>query len=279
MGILNFGLKPAISISGQRLNTLNDEPRLVANSTNGKFSMTAAVSKALQIAVGDYVMFMNDSAEVELAIIKGNEQVLQAAQERGYDINTLEGRKLAVTAFTTWYIAKGFAKFTDKGKPITANIRYTEKEKLESVISKIDDMLSNTEIYQALAEVMQKEDFTAEELVEVLNSTEDNEFVNDVKARVIDFVQVPQYHLHEGAKTATTGNATGIGCRLNFSDTSNWTLMKSDLENKEAKNRNYKVLLDAMQTIEVNNGYENVAIDIYPIEFVEDTDPIARGKE
>jgi hypothetical protein len=279
MGILNFGLKPAISVSGQRLNTLNDEPRLVANSTNGKFSMTAAVSKALQIAVGDYVMFMNDSAEVELAILKGNEQVLQAAQERGYDVNTLEGRKLAVTAFTTWYIAKGFAKFTDKGKPIMANIRYTEKEKLESAISKIDDMLSNTEIYQALAEVMQKEDFTSEELVEVLNSTEDNEFVNDVKARVIDFVQVPQYHLHEGAKTATTGNATGIGCKLNFSDTSNWTLMKSDLENKEAKNRNYKVLLDSMQTIEVNNGYEDVAIDIYPIEFVEDTDPIARGKE
>lgn len=279
MGTLNFGLKPTISVSGQRLNTLNDEPRLVANSTNGKFSITAAVSKALQIAVGDYIMFMNDSSDLELAILKGNEQVLQAAQERGYDLNTLEGRKSAVAALTTWYIAKGFAKYSDKGKPVMANIRYTEKEKLEGAISNINNMLSNTEIYQGLAEVMQKEDFTAEELIEVLNSTEDNDFVNDVKNRVLDFVQVPQYHMHEGAKTATTGAATGIGCKLNFSDTSNWTLMKSDLENKESKNRNYKVLLDAMQTIEVNNGYENVAIDIYPIEFIEDTDPIARGKE
>jgi hypothetical protein len=279
MGILNFGLKPAISVSGQRLNTLNDEPRLVANSTNGKFSMTAAVSKALQIAVGDYVMFMNDSAEVELAILKGNEQVLQAAQERGYDLNTLEGRKLAVDGLTTWFIAKGFAKYDAKGKPIMANVRYTEKEKLEGAINNVKGLLDNTEIYRALAEAMEKEDFTADELVEILTSTENNEFVQNVKSRVIDFVEVPQYQIHEGAKTATTGNAIGIGCKLNFSDTSNWTLMKSDLENKEAKNRNYKVLLDSMQTIEVNNGYENIAIDIYPIEFVEDTDPIARGKE
>lgn len=279
MGNLNFNLAPTISVSGQRLNTLNDEPRLVANSTNGKFSITAPVSKALQIAVGDYVMFMNDSAALELAILKGNEQVLQAAQERGYDLNTLEGKKAAVDALTTWYIAKGFAKYDAKGNPLMANIRYTEKEKLEAAISNINEMLSNTEIYKALAEVMQKEDFTAEDLIEVLNSTEDNEFVNDVKSRVIDFVQVPQYQIHEGAKTATTGNATGIGCKLNFSDTSNWTLMKSDLENKESKNRNYKVKFSEMITVEVNNGYETVSIDAYPIEFIEDTDPIARGKE
>lgn len=279
MGILNFRLTPAISVSGQRMNTLNDEPRLVANSTNGKFSITAPVSKALQIAVGDYVMFMNDSAALELAILKGNEQVLQAAQERGYDLNTLEGRKLAVDGLTTWFIAKGFAKYDAKGKPIMANVRYTEKEKLEGVINNVEGLLANTEIYRALAEVMEKEDFTADELIEILTSTEDNEFVQNVKSRVIDFVEVPQYQIHEGAKTATTGNATGIGCKLNFSDTSNWTLMKSDLENKEAKNRNYKVLLNEMQTTEVNNGYETISIDIYPLEFVEDTDPIARGKE
>lgn len=279
MGTINFNLTPNVIASGQRLNTVNEEPRLIANSTNGKFMITSAVSKALQVAVGEYIMFLNDSSALELAIAQGNEDVLRAAEEKGYDLNTLEGKKQAVEEFTTWYIAKGYAKYNNKGEALMANIRYTQEEKLRAAISNIDEMLSNEEIYQALAEIMQNENFTAEELKEVLTSDEDNEFINDVKTRVIEFVQVPQYHVHEGAKTSTTGNATGVGCKLNFSDTSTWNLMKSDLEDKEAKNRIFKVCLDSMCPVEANNGNEKITIYAYPVQFIEDTDPIARGKE
>ena len=44
-------------------------------------------------------------------------------------------------------------------------------------------------------------------------------------------------------------------------------------------NRIYKVLIDEAQTAEFNNGKENVAITILPIEFKEDVAPVIRTKK
>ena len=55
--------------------------------------------------------------------------------------------------------------------------------------------------------------------------------------------------------------------------------MKADLgENKDKKNRIFNVCLDKPEIVTVNNGFETVEVTAYPVEFVEDTDPIVRGK-
>ena len=94
----------------------------------------------------------------------------------------------------------------------------------------------------------------------------------------IDMVEAPKFHACSGSKTATTASATGVGCQLNFTDTAIWGALKADLGDLATKkNRIYNVLLDEVQKVDFNNGKENVTIDIYPIEFVEDTDPIVRA--
>ena len=46
--------------AGQKSSTVNAEPRLIANSTSGKFQVTSAVSKALGISVGENIEFFNN---------------------------------------------------------------------------------------------------------------------------------------------------------------------------------------------------------------------------
>ena len=90
----------------------------------------------------------------------------------------------------------------------------------------------------------------------------------------------PKYHASTGSKTATTASATGVGCQLNFTDTSIWNSLKSDLgDAKEKKNRIYAVLFDEAFTVPVNNGKEDVEVVAYPLEFIADEDPIVREKK
>ena len=83
-----------------------------------------------------------------------------------------------------------------------------------------------------------------------------------------------------GSKTATTGSATGVGCQLNFTDTAIWNALKNDLkDDMDKKNRNFNVVLDDAFEAEINNGQKVVKITAYPIEFVDDTEPIRRGEK
>lgn len=93
----------------------------------------------------------------------------------------------------------------------------------------------------------------------------------------IDMVESPKFHACSGSKTASTSSATGVGLQLNFSDTAIWNTLKADLgADANKKNRIFNVLLDDAQEVDYNNGHENVKVTIYPIEFVEDVEPISR---
>ena len=96
----------------------------------------------------------------------------------------------------------------------------------------------------------------------------------------VDMVEAPKFHACSGSKTATTASATGVGCQLNFTDTAIWGALKADLGDAATKkNRVYSVKLDEAEEVEFNNGKENVKVTIFPIEFVEDNDPIVREKK
>lgn len=254
---ISFGVQAVQA--GQKSSTVNAAPQLIANSTSGKFVITSPVSKALNVAVGENVMFLNNIQGVEAAIQARVEDVVNYAAEKGIDINTREGEEQLLAAFTQWFIAKGVKQYDAKGNPIMASERYTKDDKAKYLDEhKMEIVDANRD-----ALVAQFGEMSDEELAEKLT---------------IDMVEAPKFHACSGSKTATTASATGVGCQLNFTDTAIWGALKADLGDLATKkNRIYNVLLDEVQKVDFNNGKENVTIDIYPIEFVEDTDPIVRA--
>ena len=258
-GKFNFGIQAVQA--GQKTATVNAEPLLIANSTVGKFTITAPVSKALNVAVGENVMFLNNIAAVEAAVQSKNADVLAYAQELGIDASTREGEDALVAALTQWFIAKGVLQYNSKGEPVMAAERFTKEDKAKYLEAHVMELVAANR--EAL--VAQFGEMSDEELAEQLT---------------IDMVESPKYHTASGSKTATTGNATGVGCQLGFTDSSIWTTLKKDLGDNAAKmNRVYTVHLNDIQTAQFNNGKENVTIDILPIEFKEDAEPIVRGKK
>lgn len=258
-GKFNFGVQAVQA--GQKSSTVNAEPTLIANSTPGKFVITAPVSKALNIAVGENVMFLNNIAGVEAAVQSRNEDIVAFAAEQGFDLNTREGEDALVASLTQWYIAKGVLQYDSKGNPVMATERYTKDDKAKYLAEhKMELVDANRD-----ALVSQYGEMSDEELADKLT---------------VDMIESPKFHAASGSKTATTASATGVGCQLIFTDSSIWTTLKSDLgDDASKKNRVYDVVLDEAQTTQFNNGKENVEITILPISFKEDVDPIVRTKK
>ena len=251
--------------AGQKSSTANAEPKLIANSTPGKFQITSAVSKALGIAVGENVEFFNNVDSLEKLANTPTPEVLAWCEENGIDIESAEGKRQFVEMNTTWFIAKGHKEFTANGKPIMTTIRCTKEDKLEIIANRGAEFIQDDDFRAILIERVGNENATDEELIAAITP---------------DDIESPKGESCTGSKTATTGTATGIGCPLNFTDTSIWNAMKADLgENKSKKNRVYNVLLAEPEVVKVNNGFEMVEVTTYPVEFVEDTDPIVRGEK
>lgn len=258
-GKLNFGVQAVQA--GQKSSTVNAEPLLIANSTPGKFVITAPVSKALNVAVGENVMFLNNIAGVEAAVQAKGEDIRALAVENGIDIDTKDGEDALVALLTQWYIAKGVLQYNSKGEPVMASERYTKEDKAKYL----------AEHAMELVEV------NREALIQQFGEMSDEELAQQL---TVDMVESPKFHAASGSKTATTASTTGVGCQLIFTDSSIWTALKKDLgDDMPKKNRVYDVLLDEIQCAEYNNGKEVVKINILPIVFKEDVDPVVRTKK
>lgn len=250
---MKLGIKFNINAvqAGQKSATLNAVPQLLAKSTAGQFAITAPVSKALGIAVGENVMFLNDFDAVEKAIMSENPEVVAYAAENGYDLTKREDVDKLITELGSWYIAKGVKQYNRKGEPVMAAIRMSKEEK------------------RAYFDKMTEEEKQA--IVDAGVDVEDDEALANAIALT--------YHASSGSKTSTTSTATGVGLQLSFTDTAIWGALKADLgDNKENKVRVFNVALDDAQKTTFNDGFKDVEIEAYPIEFVEDKDPIVRGK-
>ena len=253
---VRFGFNAVVA--GQKTNG-NNEPQLIANSTKGKFTITAPVSRAMGIAVGEYIQFVNNISEIEAAIVAGNDDTKAIAEELGVDISTREGQLAVVEACTQWGIVKGKAMLDKVGQPIMVSARLTEDEKRAFIAANAEAILAANR--DALIERVGNPEASDEELIAAVELDE------------IEYPKVPGF---TGSKTASTSNATGVGLQLGFTDTNVWGALKNDLgEDATKKNRIYKVLLDEAIRTTVD-GSETV---IYPIEFQEDAEPIVREKK
>lgn len=258
-GKFNFGIQAVQA--GQKSSTVNAEPQLIANSTYGKFVITSPVSKALNVAVGENIMFLNNISAVEDAVQSHNADIMAYAEELGIDLSTREGEDTLVSALTQWFIAKGVPQYNSKGEPIMATERYTKEDKAKYLAEHAIEIV----------------DANRDALIEKFGEMSDEELA---ELLTVDMVESPKFHAASGSKTATTASSTGVGCQLIFTDSSIWNTLKKDLgDDASKKNRIYNVLLDKAQKTEFNNGKENVTITILPIEFKEDVNPVVRAKK
>ena len=252
---VSFGFSAVVA--GQKTSG-NNEPQLIANSTKGKFTVTSPVTRAMGIAVGEYIQFVNNIDQIEAAIVAGNDDIKAIADELGVDLSTREGQIAVVEACTQWGIVKGKAMLDKVGNPIMVSARLTEDEKRAFIAKNAQAILAENR--DALIERNGGQDADDETLLSLIE---------------LDEVEYPKVPGFTGSKTASTSNATGVGLQLGFTDSNVWGALKKDLgDDATKKNRIYKVLLDeAVKT--VVDGEETV---IYPIEFQEDADPIRVGK-
>ena len=256
---MDFGKKVSFGfnavVAGQKTSG-NNEPQLIANSTKGKFTVTSPVTRAMGIAVGEYIQFVNNIDQIERAIQDGNDDIKAIAEELGVDLSTREGQVAVVEACTQWAIVKGQPMLDKVGNPIMVSARLTEKDKRAYIAAHAEEALAA--MRDTLIERVGNPDASDEELIAAIDLEE------------VEYPKVPGF---TGSKTATTSNATGVGLQLGFTDSNVWGALKKDLgDNAEKKNRIYKVLLDEA----VKTTVDGKELTIYPIEFDKDEDPIVR---
>lgn len=265
---MKLGIKFNVNavMAGQKSSLVNATPQLIAKSTPGQFTITSPVSKALGIAVGENVMFLNNINGIEQAIQARPDELVNYANEHGWDIDTPEGADALIKDLTTWYIAKGVLMYKKNGEPILGTVRVTKEEKAAKIAQDGLKMIQE----------MSEEDKAAFAAAKGLEGADDETLAAAITP---DDVPSPTYHAASGSKTAATAQATGIGLQLNFTDTAIWDTLKADVEDKKSINRVFDVKLDEAEEAKYNNGMEEVTITIYPLAFVEDKAPMTRGSK
>ena len=272
-GNLSFGFGAVLS--GQKTSSVNSTPQLIANSTKGKFTITSPVSKFLGIAVGEHVMFVNNIDAIESGLQENTELVQAIAAEKGIDITTAEGQQEFIRVNTVWAIAKGVKLYNSNGTEKQASIRLTADDKAEYIKKNGAAIAAeNTDALVARLAGVAEENVTDE----MRQQYDMDDLIAAITPDDINLTTAAQ----SGSKTATSGNATGVGLQLGFTDNNIWNQLKSDLdeETRVKINRVYDVKLDEVFTTEFNNGKEVIDIKCVPVEFVSDETPVQRiGKK
>ena len=265
---MTLGIKFGINavMAGQKSALMNATPQLIVKSTPGQFTITAPVSKALGIAVGENVMFLNNISGIEAMINAAPDELINYCNENGWDINTREGQDALIKDQTQWYIAKGVLMYKRNGEPILGTIRITRDDKIAYIAE------HGLEFIKSLNE-QEKATLAASKNLE---GADDETLAG---ALVADDIASPTFHAASGSKTGATAKATGIGLQLNFTDTAIWDALKADLEDKTSVNRLFNVKLDGAEEVTYNNGKEEVKVMAYPLEFDTDKEPMVRGKK
>lgn len=272
-GNLSFGFGAVLS--GQKTSSVNSTPQLIANSTKGKFTITSPVSKFLGIAVGEHVMFVNNLDAIEAALQENGDAVQALAAEQGIDISTTEGQAQFIKANAIWAIAKGVKLYNSNGTEKQASLRLTADDKAEYIKKNGAAIAAeNTDALVARLAGVDVENVTDE----MREQYDMDDLIAAITPDDINLTTAAQ----SGSKTATSGNATGVGLQLGFTDNNIWNQLKSDLdeETRIKINRVYDVKLDEVFTTEFNNGKEVIDIKCVPVEFVSDEAPVQRiGKK
>lgn len=242
------------------------EPQVIAVSTEGGFRLTPPVTRALGIANGENVMFINNIDGIDNAIMNRVPEVVEFCEANGLELGTPEASIAIHKEFDVWGVAKGIVERDTKGNTKTTSERLSKKDKMRFVSQNFDAMLSaameNAE--DEVKEALSREGITSDEQAEIL----------------VQFVTPRELPKFKGSKTANAAGLSGTGVSLNFTDTNVWKQLKSDLgADAEKVNRVYDVDLDNIVDAVINDGYEDVTIKVLVLGNYTDKEPARIGGE
>ena len=258
---LSFGLG-AVNVA--KRNAVS-EPELVVNPTVGGFRITPAVSRALGLTNGGYIMFVSNIDAIEQAIANKDENLVAFCAEENIDMNTPEGVKAIHEAFDEWGIAKGIQMFDKNGNAVKAKERMSKTDKVEYVTNNFDDVLKaaieNGE--PEFAASLQVEGITKEEQIEIL-------------ANAVNPEQVNKYY---GSKCSNSSNLSGTGVSLTFSDSAVWGALKEDLgEEAKKMSRIFEVDIKELREVPYFNGHKEVIVKVAMLGEFKDTESTRKSK-
>lgn len=258
---LSFGLG-AVNVA--KRNAVS-EPELVVNPTVGGFRITPAVSRALGLTNGGYIMFVSNIDAIEQAIANKDENLVAFCAEENIDMNTPEGVKAIHEAFDEWGIAKGIQMFDKNGNAVKTKERMSKTDKVEYVTNNFDDVLKaaieNGE--PEFAASLQIEGITKEEQIEIL-------------ANAVNPEQVNKYY---GSKCSNSSNLSGTGVSLTFSDSAVWGALKEDLgEEAKKMSRIFEVDIKELREVPYFNGHKEVIVKAAMLGEFKDTESTRKSK-
>lgn len=258
---LSFGLG-AVNVA--KRNAVS-EPELVVNPTVGGFRITPAVSRALGLTNGGYIMFVSNIDAIEQAIANKDENLVAFCAEENIDMNTPEGVKAIHEAFDEWGIAKGIQMFDKNGNAVKTKERMSKTDKVEYVTNNFDDVLKaaieNGE--PEFAASLQVEGITKEEQIEIL-------------ANAVNPEQVNKYY---GSKCSNSSNLSGTGVSLTFSDSAVWGALKEDLgEETKKMSRTFEVDIKELREVPYFNGHKEVIVKAAMLGEFKDTESTRKSK-
>lgn len=260
---LSFGM--GIVNAGQR--AANDEPELVVGSTPGSFRITSMVSKALGVAHGEYIMFVNNRANIDFAIINKAPEIVAFCEEAGLDITSPEAAAAIHAECDVWGIAKGIPEYDKNG-----NVRMTR----EKMVAKAKIEYVNNNFEETLASALDSDN---EELKAAL--TREGISEEEQKAILVEGIQGDEVQKVKGSKCANTASLSGIGVTLNFTDSNVWNQLKEDMDTEKAKstNRVFSIDIEDLQEAVVNDGYKDVVVKVALLSEYKDVKPVRIGKK
>lgn len=258
---LSFGLG-AVNVA--KRNAVS-EPELVVNPTVGGFRITPAVSRALGLTNGGYIMFVSNIDAIGQAIANKDENLVAFCAEENIDMNTPEGVKAIHEAFDEWGIAKGIQMFDKNGNAVKTKERMSKTDKVEYVTNNFDDVLKaaieNGE--PEFAASLQVEGITKEEQIEIL-------------ANAVNPEQVNKYY---GSKCSNSSNLSGTGVSLTFSDSAVWGALKEDLgEEAKKMSRTFEVDIKELREVPYFNGHKEVIVKAAMLGEFKDTESTRKSK-
>lgn len=258
---LSFGLG-AVNVA--KRNAVS-EPELVVNPTVGGFRITPAVSRALGLTNGGYIMFVSNIDAIEQAIANKDENLVAFCAEENIDMNSPEGVKAIHEAFDEWGIAKGIQMFDKNGNAVKTKERMSKTDKVEYVTNNFDDVLKaaieNGE--PEFAASLQVEGITKEEQIEIL-------------ANAVNPEQVNKYY---GSKCSNSSNLSGTGVSLTFSDSAVWGALKEDLgEEAKKMSRTFEVDIKELREVPYFNGHKEVIVKAAMLGEFKDTESTRKSK-
>lgn len=258
---LSFGLG-AVNVA--KRNAVS-EPELVVNPTVGGFRITPAVSRALGLTNGGYIMFVSNIDAIEQAIANKDENLVAFCAEENIDMNTPEGVKAIHEAFDEWGIAKGIQIFDKNGNAVKTKERMSKTDKVEYVTNNFDDVLKaaieNGE--PEFAASLQVEGITKEEQIEIL-------------ANAVNPEQVNKYY---GSKCSNSSNLSGTGVSLTFSDSAVWGALKENLgEEAKKMSRTFEVDIKELREVPYFNGHKEVIVKAAMLGEFKDAESTRKSK-